>query len=721
MDKYYENLLPIKNYFNKSIECLDTDNNLDKIVNMQEKINAYSIIYEICIQDVDLDKSDEGARTCYNFYKENMTQYCQEISSRLKNGNILFQLIKYYRKFNKLYLWLNTIFCYIDRHYVKNNDLKNIKKDLANSIFVDIIIESNIEEIIKELVYSIKQFRINKSDKTEYIQKAFYIINKVYDNNESTLFYDEFEKEYIKLQKESYDYEKDNNLNSTEEFDTIEYFNFIIELFKYEYELYCKCYKFSINKELSLFEYIETIYKKISEKDLLENFVNIFLESENKLLIDNKKNGFNFILKSNKYNQLNLFYKLFLFDENIVEYLGNIFSNFFEESVKDVFNNLDKYDNFEKLIIIYDNNIRLIKKDFNNNNIMYDLFKKKMLHLVNEYKNNFSEVLIKNFYINPETSIDIIKFINDKDYFFSKYIQKLEGKLLSDDFDLSIEKKIVKLIEKDYKNQYTNQINTIIHDINNNEMYNKDLNTNVLTNNNIDFNLKILTTGMWNLETYQTDKVKLPDELNEYLVLSEEYYKFKCNNSRKLNWQYQYGEVIIQFNKDLEIKTIPYIGIILLLFNCNDKLSFEQIYEETNIEKDILKRCLLGIINHQYPILSKHPYSKVINDNDIFVINESDIPVNSIEIKMGTYKKSEVVIEKKIDHFKKHRTEACITFTLKSEKKINHDLLIETIKNKLEEWDSSVELIEKCILNLIEKEYILEIKDNEETFYEYLP
>ena len=143
MDKYYENLLPIKNYFNKSIECLDIDNNLDKIIKMQEKINAYSIIYEICIQDVDLDKADEGATACYNFYKENMIKYCQEISSRLKKGNILFQLLKYYRKFNKLYLWLNTIFCYIDRHYVKNNDLKNIKKDLANSIFVEEVIENN--------------------------------------------------------------------------------------------------------------------------------------------------------------------------------------------------------------------------------------------------------------------------------------------------------------------------------------------------------------------------------------------------------------------------------------------------------------------------------------------------------------------------------------------------------------------------------------------------
>ena len=176
---------------------------------------------------------------------------------------------------------------------------------------------------------------------------------------------------------------------------------------------------------------------------------------------------------------------------------------------------------------------------------------------------------------------------------------------------------------------------------------------------------------------------------------------------RKLYINNKQGEIIINFDNKYKIKTIPLFCSILLVFNGSNKFSFNQIMEKTLIEKKLLEICLKNLLFGDNEILKKFPENLEIKDDHEFYINPN-YSSNSkiIEISLNNDYKKKINLKNKIDTFRKIRIEACIVKIMKKNNELSHQNIINKTKENLFKFETETKIIEECISNLIDREYI---------------
>ena len=154
---------------------------------------------------------------------------------------------------------------------------------------------------------------------------------------------------------------------------------------------------------------------------------------------------------------------------------------------------------------------------------------------------------------------------------------------------------------------------------------------------------------------------------------------------------------------------------ILLLFNMRDKLTYEEIKEETCIPDRELTRALqplaLGKANQR--ILIKSPKSKEIESTHTFMVNEAftsqfhRVKIQQASARQGEAEPERNETKRKVDEDRKHEIEACIVRIMKSRKTLNHNQLVTEVVEQLNKrFQPSPAIIKKRIENLIEREYI---------------
>ena len=167
---------------------------------------------------------------------------------------------------------------------------------------------------------------------------------------------------------------------------------------------------------------------------------------------------------------------------------------------------------------------------------------------------------------------------------------------------------------------------------------------------------------------------------------------------------------------------------VLLLFNLRDKLTYEEIKEETSIPDRELTRALqplaLGKANQR--ILVKHPKTKEIEPNHVFTVNENftshlfRVKIQQASARQGEAEPERNETRRKVDEDRKHEIEACIVRIMKSRKQLNHNQLVTEVVEQLNKrFQPSPAIIKKRIENLIEREYIKR-SDNDRKVYVYL-
>ena len=167
---------------------------------------------------------------------------------------------------------------------------------------------------------------------------------------------------------------------------------------------------------------------------------------------------------------------------------------------------------------------------------------------------------------------------------------------------------------------------------------------------------------------------------------------------------------------------------VLLLFNLRDKLTYEEIKEETSIPDRELTRALqpLALGKASQRILVKHPKTKDIEASHVFMVNETfSSQFHRVKIQQASARQGEAEPERnetrrKVDEDRKHEIEACIVRIMKSRKQLNHNQLVTEVVEQLNKrFQPSPAIIKKRIENLIEREYIKR-SDNDRKVYVYL-
>lgn len=154
---------------------------------------------------------------------------------------------------------------------------------------------------------------------------------------------------------------------------------------------------------------------------------------------------------------------------------------------------------------------------------------------------------------------------------------------------------------------------------------------------------------------------------------------------------------------------------ILLLFNLRERLTYEEIKEETSIPDRELTRALqtLALGKASQRILLKTPKTKEIEPGHAFVVNDgftsalTRVKIQQASARQGEAEPERNETKRKVDEDRKHEIEACIVRIMKSRKQLNHNQLVSEVVEQLSKrFQPSPVVIKKRIEGLIEREYI---------------
>lgn len=229
-----------------------------------------------------------------------------------------------------------------------------------------------------------------------------------------------------------------------------------------------------------------------------------------------------------------------------------------------------------------------------------------------------------------------------------------------------------------------------------------------------DASVTVLTSTFWPMNLSASPKCVMPTVVSQARKAFEHFY-FDRHSGRRLTWQPQMGSADIrsQFKKSKHLLNVStYAMVVLLLFNTNDRLSWEEIKSQTQIADTDLKRTLQSLACAKYKILNKSPKGRDILPDDVFSFNE-DFTCNLARIKIQALaSKVETEGERKhtqdkVDEERKHQIEAAIVRIMKDRKTMEHNLLIAEVTKQLSSrFMPSPVMIKKRIEALIDREYL---------------
>lgn len=316
-------------------------------------------------------------------------------------------------------------------------------------------------------------------------------------------------------------------------------------------------------------------------------------------------------------------------------------------------------------------------------------------------------------------AITIFRFIKDKDLFEKYYKNHLAKRLLKNPTDY--ERTLIAKFKNEIGSTFTSKFEGMFRDINLSKEISKDFNVK-------SFEVNVLTKTFWPIQpSANSQEVILSSQLQEYQESFNDYYIHK-HNGRNLSWAYNFGsiDIRIKFDKKVhELNMSLYCGIIILLFEEHDELTFEQIELLTRIPKVDLTRSLQSVaVAPRTRILTKKPMSKDIRPGDLFKFNSAfTAPMTKVKIltvasKVETDSERSQTVEK-VEEERKFELDAAIVRIMKSRKSLSHnELVVETFK-QIQRFNPSPQFIKRRINELLEREYLQRDRDDR-SIYHYL-
>jgi cullin-4 len=318
----------------------------------------------------------------------------------------------------------------------------------------------------------------------------------------------------------------------------------------------------------------------------------------------------------------------------------------------------------------------------------------------------------------------IFRFINGKDVFEAFYKKDLAKRLLvGKSASVDAEKSMLSKLKQECGAGFTSKLEGMFKDMELSKelmLAFKQHLSNMKTEGSIDMTVSILTMGFW--PNYQPMEVNLPSEMVQYQEIFKKFYLGK-HSGRKLQWQPNLGHCVLRAsfpsgNKELQVSLFQVL--VLLLFNDEDELTWEDIKQRTAIEETELSRTLQSLACGKARVLSKIPKGRDVEKGDKFVFNAEfrnklfRIKINQIQMK-ETQEEQETTQER-VFQDRQYQIDAAIVRIMKTRKTLTHNLLITELYDQLK-FPVKPQDLKKRIESLIERDYLERDKDNSNTYH----
>ncbi|KAI3659183.1 hypothetical protein MP638_006965 [Amoeboaphelidium occidentale] len=334
-------------------------------------------------------------------------------------------------------------------------------------------------------------------------------------------------------------------------------------------------------------------------------------------------------------------------------------------------------------------------------------------------------------------AMQLFRFIPDKDIFERFYKQYLAKRLLlSKNVSEDLERSVVAKLKSETGNQFTSKLEGMFTDIrisSENMTHFKQY----LTQNNIklpcDLNVNVLTSTFWPLTNASVDaglstNNGYPEPIVKCAEVFQDFYLGR-HNGRKLDWQTTLGslDIVVKFEKRKhELLVSFYQGAILMFFNDEDTLFYEDLKAKIRIPEPELVRSLQSLSCGKYKVLLKNPKSKDISSSDVFTFNNQftcpqyRIKIPTVSLAAQEQDSQAKDTAQKITEGRKFMIDAAIVRVMKSRQRMEHSQLIVDVTSQLtSRFIPDPLMIKKQIEVLIDREYLERVEGNAR-MYQYV-
>jgi hypothetical protein len=283
----------------------------------------------------------------------------------------------------------------------------------------------------------------------------------------------------------------------------------------------------------------------------------------------------------------------------------------------------------------------------------------------------FYNKFILQFHSNPEI-IGLLRWMNDKCTFVKKYHEFLVRKSTHiHNFDFDLEMQRISLFQQYLPYNSYLKIHTFFSELKHSMFINRDFRSIIKSNVNVFSNID---------EFRPMVSDSLPLELKKVKTDFEKYYRDQFP-SRKLSWDFYYGNLIVTYNQtfDIEMTVLHFIVIDCILKNNN--VTIQKLVEILQWDEYLISGILHSLSNHRYYLLCKTGIKNKIDTNlDIFSFNPD---------------------------FNKYKTHSHIRFILPNRQSISE-------KEKIISQDDLIHQIRSKLVFIIKRENMTELQLREE-------
>ncbi|XP_065644122.1 cullin-3 isoform X2 [Hydra vulgaris] len=637
---------------------------------------------------------------------------------------------------------IRDILMYMDRAYVEQSKVVTVY-DLGLILFKEqVVCHPPIQENLRETLLSlIERERKGEVVNRLAIKNACQMLMTLGINGRS-FYEDEFEKHFLQVSAEFYKLESERFLaeNSAS---------------VYIWKVEARIAEERERARHCLDSSSEPAIVKVVEEELISKHMKTIVEMEN--------SGVVHMLKNSKYEDLGCMCRLFQRVNYGLKAMCEAMSIYLREEGRAIVSEEKEAEGknaiifIQKLLDLKERFNMFLEKSFNQVVLFKQTVSGDFEHFLNlnskspEYLSLFIDDKLKKgskglSEQDVETVLDktmvLFRYLQEKDVFERYYKQHLAKRLLlnksvSDD----AEKNMISKLKAECGYQFTLKLEGMFKDMSLSNSINDDFKTHVdnskIDLQNVDLTVRVLTTGYWPTQASSTS-CNIPVAPRQAFECFKRFY-LACHSGRQLTLQSQMGTADLNavfYNKKENgqlaskkhiISVSTYQMCILMMFNKKEKISAEEIGQETEIpEKDLmraLQSLALGKVAQR--VLIKEPKVKEIEPSHVFSVNDQftsklfRVKIQTVSSK-GESEPERKETRQKVDEDRKHEIEAAVVRIMKARKKLPHNVLVtETIEQLKSRFAPSAIVIKKRIESLIERDYLARSNDDRKV-YTYL-